>query len=92
MTQRTEGQPQCVFIIDAIPFASDGAEDPFDAYPPIVRYEQQLGIAIRKEILRRRGVLDAPAMRAPGPSITKTGHEDLTRLIERLDRKLALQG
>lgn len=35
----------------------DGAEDVFDAYLPLVRYEQQLGIglAIRKETLRRRG-------------------------------------
>src|SRR5690606_9875569 len=33
----------------------DGAEDLFDAYLPMVRYEQQLGLglAIRKEILRR---------------------------------------
>ena len=37
----------------------DGAEDLFDAYLPMVRYEQQLGLglAIRKEVLRRRGVI-----------------------------------
>ncbi len=69
----------------------DGAEDLFDAYLPMVRYEQQLGIglAIRKEILHRRGVLAAPKVRAPGPSMTKDDHAELTRLMDRLDRKLA---
>jgi len=55
-------------------FAADdgkGAEDLFDAYLPLVRYEQQagIGLAIRKEILRRRGVLNSAATRAPGLSI-----------------------
>ena len=68
----------------------DGAEDLFDAYLPMVRYEQQLGLglAIRKEILHRRGVLAAPAVRAPGPTLTARDHEELTRLMTRLDRKL----
>ncbi|WP_372890383.1 dihydrodipicolinate synthase family protein [Rhodosalinus sp.] len=68
----------------------DGAEDLFDAYLPMVRYEQQLGLglAIRKEILHRRGVLAAPAVRAPGPALTARDHEELTRLMTRLDRKL----
>lgn len=72
----------------------DGAEDLFDAYLPMVRYEQQLGIglAIRKEILHRRGVLAAPKVRAPGPSLSKADHEELTRLMARLDRKLAALG
>ena len=69
----------------------DGAEDLFDAYLPMVRYEQQLGIglAIRKEILHRRGVLAASAVRMPGPSMTEDDHAELTRLMDRLDRKLA---
>jgi 4-hydroxy-tetrahydrodipicolinate synthase len=69
----------------------DGAEDLFDAYLPMVRYEQQLGagLAIRKEILHRRGVLASPKVRAPGPSLTPEDHVELTRLMERLDKKLA---
>lgn len=69
----------------------DGAEDLFDAYLPMVRYEQQLGagLAIRKEILHRRGVLAAPKVRAPGPSLSREDHADLTRLMQRLDQKLA---
>lgn len=68
----------------------DGAEDLFDAYLPMVRYEQQLGLglAIRKEILHRRGVLASPKVRAPGPSLTARDHDELTRLMTRLDRKL----
>lgn len=69
----------------------DGAEDLFDAYLPLVRYEQQLGLglAIRKEILHRRGVLDTPKIRAPGPSLTQIDLAELTRLMDRLTRRLA---
>jgi len=72
----------------------DGAEDLFDAYLPMVRYEQQLGLglAIRKEILHRRGVLASPAVRAPGPKLTAQDQDELTRLMARLDRKLKALG
>ena len=68
----------------------DGAEDLFDAYLPLVRYEQQLGLglAIRKEVLRRRGVLASARVRAPGPSLTETDHAELTRLMTRLTTRL----
>ena len=68
----------------------DGAEDLFDAYLPLVRYEQQLGLglAIRKEILHRRGVLASARVRAPGPSMTPEDHAELSRLMARLERKL----
>ena len=68
----------------------DRAEDVFDAYLPLVRYEQQLGLglAIRKETLRRRGALRSAHVRAPGPAMSAEDHEDLTRLIGRLERRL----
>jgi 4-hydroxy-tetrahydrodipicolinate synthase len=68
----------------------DRAEDLFDAYLPMVRYEQQLGLglAIRKEILYRRGVLGSPKVRAPGPSLTELDHNELTRLMNRLETRL----
>jgi len=68
----------------------DGAEDLFDAYLPLVRYEQQLGLGlgIRKEILHRRGVLAAPAVRAPGPKLSDIDMAELTRLMTRLDKRL----
>ena len=68
----------------------DLAEDLFDAYLPMVRYEQQfgLGLAIRKEILYRRGVIKSSKVRSPGPSLTELDHTELTRLMDRLETKL----
>ncbi|WMS44027.1 dihydrodipicolinate synthase family protein [Acuticoccus sp. MNP-M23] len=70
----------------------DGAEDLFDAYLPLVRHEQQpgFGLAVRKEILRRRGVIASAATRAPGPKLDATGHAELTRLMDRLEKRLAV--
>ena len=72
----------------------DGAEDLFDAYLPLVRYEQQLGLglAIRKEVLRRRGVIASAKVRAPGPALTSTDADELTRLTTRLEKRLQEQG
>lgn len=73
---------------------TDGAEDLFDAYLPLVRHEQQpgFGLAVRKEILRRRGVIASAAVRAPGPKLDSTGQDELTRLMARLERRLAELG
>lgn len=72
----------------------DGAEDLFDAYLPMVRYEQQLGLglAIRKEVLKRRGVIASSKVRAPGPSLTAQDHDEITRLMIRLEKRLAELG
>ena len=68
----------------------DGAEDLFDAYLPLVRHEQQpgFGLAVRKEVLRRRGVITCPHTRAPGPALTADDQSELTRLMDRLQRRL----
>jgi 4-hydroxy-tetrahydrodipicolinate synthase len=62
----------------------------FDAYLPLVRYEQQpgIGLAIRKEVLRRRGVIASARTRAPGPSLTTADADELTRLMTRLEVRL----
>jgi 4-hydroxy-tetrahydrodipicolinate synthase len=69
----------------------DRAEDLYDAYLPLIRHEQQPGpgLAIRKEVLRRRGVIATARTRAPGPSLTPTDHDELTRLIARVERRLS---
>jgi len=73
-------------------FAGDpeGAEDLFDLYLPLVRYEQQpnVGLAIRKEILHRRGAIASPALRPPGYALTRADTEELDRLMARLARQL----
>ena len=68
----------------------DRAEDIFDAYLPLVRYEQQpgIGLAIRKEVLRQRGAIGSATLRAPGPKMTPADHDELARLIARLEKRL----
>jgi 4-hydroxy-tetrahydrodipicolinate synthase len=70
----------------------EAAEDLFDAYLPLVRHEQQIGfgLAIRKEILRRRGAIASAAVRAPGPKLDADDHRELTELMARLDRRLSV--
>ena len=69
---------------------AEAAEDLFDLYLPILRHEQQLGfgLAVRKEILRRRGIIASAHLRHPGPALTKTDHHELDNLLARLDQKL----
>jgi 4-hydroxy-tetrahydrodipicolinate synthase len=68
----------------------DAAEDLFDAYLPLVRHEQQpgIGLALRKEVLFRRGAIKSPKLRAPGPSLTLTDKQELTDIIARLEQRL----
>jgi 4-hydroxy-tetrahydrodipicolinate synthase len=70
---------------------AEEAEDIFDSYLPLVRHEQQIGIglAIRKEILRRRGAIASAVVRAPGPRLDRDDIEELDRLMHRLERRLA---
>jgi 4-hydroxy-tetrahydrodipicolinate synthase len=65
---------------------ADGAEDLFDAYLPLVRYEQQagMGLAIRKEILVRRGAMRSATVRPPGYTFTREDTEELETLMTRL--------
>ncbi|HWK43349.1 MAG TPA: dihydrodipicolinate synthase family protein [Stellaceae bacterium] len=66
----------------------EGAEDLFDLYLPVIRHEQQLGLglAIRKETLRRRGIIASAKVRAPGPALDADDHAELTALLDRLER------
>jgi 4-hydroxy-tetrahydrodipicolinate synthase len=69
---------------------SEEAEDLFDIYLPLVRHEQQpgFGLAVRKEILRRRGAIRSAAVRAPGPKLDPDDVAELDRLLARLERCL----
>jgi 4-hydroxy-tetrahydrodipicolinate synthase len=70
---------------------TEEAEDLFDIYLPLVRHEQQpaIGLALRKEVLFRRGAIKSPRQRAPGSSLTATDRGELDGLIQRLERRLA---
>lgn len=65
----------------------DEAENLFDAYLPLVRHEQQpgFGLALRKEMLKRRGVIRSATVRQPGPTLNPRDHAELTRLISRIE-------
>ena len=69
----------------------DLADDLFEIYLPLVRYETQAGVALawRKEILRRRGAITSAKIRAPGAQLNQDEHDDLTRMMQRIDSKLA---
>jgi 4-hydroxy-tetrahydrodipicolinate synthase len=68
----------------------DRAEDVFDAYLPYIRHEQQpgFGLALRKEMLHRRGVMASPRVRAPGPMMNAMDHKELDRLISRIEQNI----
>jgi 4-hydroxy-tetrahydrodipicolinate synthase len=69
---------------------SSEAEDLFDIYLPLLRHEQQpgFGLAVRKEILRRRGAIRSAATRAPGPKLDALDVAELDRLLARLQARL----
>lgn len=69
----------------------DFAFDLYDALLPLVRHENQaqFGLAIRKEILRKRGALRSAFVRYPGAILSSRDHAELDRLLVRLKRALA---
>ena len=78
-------------------FASDKAEeaeDLFDIYLPLVRHEVQpaIGLALRKEVLFKRGAIKSPKQRAPGSSLTAMDRAELEAIMTRLERRLAASG
>ncbi len=66
----------------------DEAHDLFDAHLPLIRYEQQLGVglAVRKHVLMRRGVITSDAQRKPGSALTTTARSEVDYLLRRLAR------
>ena len=59
------------------------AADVFYRAVPLMRFEFQegIGMAIRKEVLHKRGALASPATRAPGAALDKTTREALDRVM-----------
>jgi 4-hydroxy-tetrahydrodipicolinate synthase len=61
----------------------DGAADAFYRAVPLMRFEFQegIGMAIRKEVLQRRGALTSAATRAPGAALDATTRAALDRVM-----------
>jgi len=64
------------------------AHDLFDAHLPLLRYEQQpgVGLAVRKYVMKRRGLLTSEAQRKPGGSLSALARAEVDHLLERLAR------
>lgn len=63
------------------------ATETYYRYLPLLTFEGQpkLGVAIRKEILRRRGLIDHATVRRPGPSLDPGTAEDLGETLAWLE-------
>lgn len=68
---------------------TEAAHDLFDAHLPLLRYEQQpgVGLAVRKYIMRRRGLLTSDAQRKPGARMSAQAVQEVEHLLARLGRK-----
>ena len=77
---------------------SSGVHDLYSRFAALIVFEQQPGVAIRKELLRRRGLLASSRVRHPGAIITPAAAKQLDTLLERtlpgvdLTKPLPLQG
>ncbi len=66
------------------------ARDIFDAYLPLLRYEQQpgLGLAVRKYVLCRRGIIASETLRRPGQALTADTIAEVDVLMARQETRL----
>jgi 4-hydroxy-tetrahydrodipicolinate synthase len=66
----------------------DRAHDLFDAHLPLIRYELQpgVGLAVRKYVLMRRGIIASDAQRRPAAAMTQAARAEVEYLLTRLGR------
>ncbi|MGY2052502.1 dihydrodipicolinate synthase family protein [Methylobacterium sp. JK268] len=67
----------------------DRAHDVFDAHLPLLRYEQQpgAGLAVRKYVMMRRGLITSDAQRRPAGGLSATARAEVDFLLGRLARQ-----
>lgn len=79
-------------LVDLIDLARAGkreeAHDLFDAHLPLIRYEQQpaIGLAVRKHVLMRRGIITSDTQRKPASALSATARAEVDYLLKRLAR------
>jgi 4-hydroxy-tetrahydrodipicolinate synthase len=63
----------------------------YTRFLPLIVYEQQPGLAVRKEIYRMRGLIAHNRVRHPGATIDPETSEQLAKLLQRIlpDKNLA---
>jgi 4-hydroxy-tetrahydrodipicolinate synthase len=79
-------------LIDVVRLSKEGkrdaAHDLFDAHLPLIRYEQQpgVGLAVRKYVLNKRGIIASAAQRKPGSSLSAKARGEVDYLLSRVAR------
>ncbi len=65
------------------------AHDLFDRHLPLVRYETQpaLGLAVRKYVLKKRGIIASDRLRKPGPALSAATVTEIEWMIRRIERQ-----
>ena len=77
-------------LVDVVRMAAagerDAAHDLFDAHLPLLRYEQQpnLGLAVRKYVMARRGIIASDAQRVPAATLSAVAKAEVEYLLGRL--------
>jgi 4-hydroxy-tetrahydrodipicolinate synthase len=69
-----------------------GVRDLYEAVLPILMMQAVFRWRLTKEVLRRRGVIANAYTRAPGPEFDAGDHEELTRILARLERHVQRKG
>jgi 4-hydroxy-tetrahydrodipicolinate synthase len=71
----------------------EDAANAFYRYTPLLRFEAQesVGLAIRKEVLRRRGALENAAVRSPGPNLSPPTRAALDQVLSWMRTKQKIQ-
>jgi len=79
-------------LCDVVRLSAQGeraaAHDLFDAHLPLLRYEQQpgVGLAVRKYVMKRRGLLTSEAQRKPASPLSAAARAEVDFLLARLAR------
>jgi 4-hydroxy-tetrahydrodipicolinate synthase len=80
-------------LVDVVRLSKEGrrdeAHDLFDAHLPLVRYEQQPGpgLAVRKYVLMRRGIIASDTLRKPGAQLSAVAKAEVDYLLSRVARR-----
>ncbi|GAB7543784.1 dihydrodipicolinate synthase family protein [Cupriavidus sp. 8B] len=80
-------------LCDVVRLTAEGkreeAHDLFDAHLPLLRYEQQpgVGLAVRKYVLMRRGILSSAAQRKPAAAMSVQARQEVDHLLGRLAKR-----
>jgi 4-hydroxy-tetrahydrodipicolinate synthase len=76
-------------LVDVVRLSAAGRRDEAHDLLPYLRYEHQqgpLGLAVRKYVLKRRGILSSEALRKPALALTPNARQEVDYLLSRVAR------